>query len=100
MKKKRILLIASQDGSLIRFRGDFIKSLISNGFNVFTAAPEYTEQNLKILNAIGATPVEFNLQRTGLNPMKDFKSILELKSIMKLLLVSKGTSAPPFQQRG
>lgn len=83
MEKKRILLIASYDGSLIRFRGDFIKSLISNGFEVFAAAPSYTEEFSKQIKDIGATPIEFNLQRTGLNPLKDFKSILELKSIMK-----------------
>lgn len=83
MEKKRILLIASYAGSLIRFRGDFIKSLIHNGFDVFTAAPSFTENYREKIKAMGATPVEFNLQRTGLNPLKDFKSILELKSIMK-----------------
>ena len=83
MNKKRILLIASYDGSLIRFRGDFIKSLVSNGFEVFAAAPSITENYHEQIKALGATPIEFNLQRTGLNPLKDFKSILELKSIMK-----------------
>jgi len=83
MGKKRIILIASYAGSLIRFRGDFIKSLINNGFEVFTAAPSYTEQFLKQISDMGATPIEFNLQRTGLNPLNDFKSILELKSIIK-----------------
>ncbi|WP_458626678.1 glycosyltransferase family 4 protein [Winogradskyella sp. PC D3.3] len=83
MEKKRILLIASYAGSLIRFRGDFIKSLIANGFNVFTAAPEYTDEDIEIITAMGANPIEFNLQRTGLNPLKDLKSIKALKSIMK-----------------
>ncbi len=83
MDNKRVLLIASFAGSLIRFRGDFIKSLIKNGFEVFTAAPSYTEQYHKDISDMGATPIEFNLQRTGLNPIKDLKSILELKSIIK-----------------
>lgn len=83
MDKKKILLIASYSGSLIRFRGDFIKSLIKNNFHVYTAAPSYTEKYHQHINDLGATPIEFNLQRTGLNPLKDFKSILELKSIIK-----------------
>jgi glycosyltransferase involved in cell wall biosynthesis len=83
MNNKRVLLIASFAGSLIRFRGDFIKSLIADGFDVYTAAPEYTEDNLGILNGMGAKTLQFNLQRTGLNPLKDIKSILELKSIIK-----------------
>jgi len=83
MQKKRVLIIASFAGSLIRFRGDFIKSLVANGFEVFTASPSYTEEDLQLIKERGAHPIEFNLQRTGLNPFKDFKSILELKSIMK-----------------
>ncbi|MFC0605718.1 glycosyltransferase family 4 protein [Winogradskyella pulchriflava] len=83
MQKKRILLIASYDGSLIRFRGDFIKSLIANGFDVFAAAPSFTEKYSQQIKDMGATPIEFNLQRTGLNPYKDFKSIQELKSVIR-----------------
>lgn len=83
MEKKRILLIASFDGSLIRFRGDFIKSLVDYGFEVFAAAPSFAEKNSERIKELGATPVQFNLQRTGLNPIKDFKSIRELKSIIK-----------------
>ncbi len=83
MNKKRILIIASLAISLIRFRGDFIKSLLKNGFEVFTAAPSYTDQDRVNVTRMGATIFEFNLQRTGLNPIKDFKSILELKAIIK-----------------
>ena len=83
MEKKRILLIASYANSLIRFRGDFIKSLIKSDFEVFTAAPSYTDSDTEKISAMGANPIEFNLQRTGLNPFKDLKSIKELKSIIK-----------------
>lgn len=83
MEKKRILLIASFDASLIRFRGDFIKSLVDDGFEVFAAAPDFSDEFRNKIKDLGATPIEFQLQRTGLNPFKDFKSILELKSIMK-----------------
>ncbi|HTO15847.1 MAG TPA: hypothetical protein VLZ83_08750, partial [Edaphocola sp.] len=79
METKRILLIASYDGSLIEFRGDFIKNLINNGFDVYAAAPEFTEHYRKLIKDIGAVPIDFKLQRTGLNPLKDFKSIQELK---------------------
>ena len=78
MDKKRILLVASFDGSLIRFRGDFIKSLVDQGFEVFGAAPSFTETNSTQIKELGATPIQFNLQRTGLNPIKDYKSIQEL----------------------
>ena len=83
MRHKRILLLASLSNSLVRFRGDFIKRLIEEGFEVYTAAPSYTEINHKQIIDMGATPIEFNLQRTGLNPINDFKTIFELKSIIK-----------------
>lgn len=82
MDKKRILLVASASRSLIVFRGDYIKSLIDTGFEVFTAAPEYDSDTIEELKEIGATPITFNLQRTGLNPLKDLKSISELKKII------------------
>lgn len=81
--KKRILLVASYDGSLFEFRGDFIKHLIANNYEVFAAAPFFTEKYLQKIKHIGATPIEFNLQRTGLNPLKDFQTIYELKSIIE-----------------
>lgn len=83
MEKKRILLIASYDGSLIEFRGDFIKHLISHDFEVFAAAPNFSDKYHQKISNLGATPVEFRLQRTGINPLKDFQTIQELKSIIK-----------------
>lgn len=83
MQNKRILIVASYDGSLIEFRGDFINHLIAQDFEVFAASPNFTEKYQQQIIDIGATPIEFNLQRTGLNPLKDFQSIQELKSIIK-----------------
>ncbi|MBA6153578.1 glycosyltransferase family 4 protein [Gelidibacter maritimus] len=83
MQKKRILLVASYDGSLYEFRGDFIKHLIANNYEVFAAAPIFSEKYFKKIKEIGATPIEFKLQRTGLNPIKDLQTIYELKSIIK-----------------
>lgn len=83
MDKKRILLIASLSGSLINFRGDFIESLIKNGFQVFAAAPDHPDDTRAKLEALGATPLEFSLNRTGLNPIKDLQSINEIKRLIK-----------------
>lgn len=81
---KRILVLSSLANSLLNFRGDFIKSLIENGYEVYAAAPgfTFTKENHKGVKDIGAIPVKYNLQRTGLNPFKDFKTILELKKII------------------
>lgn len=79
----RILLIASKAESLINFRGDFILSLIENGYAVVSAAPDMSETVSQELKNMGAKPVSFFLQRTGQNPLKDIKSVKQLKKIIK-----------------
>lgn len=83
MNNKKILLVASLSSSLTHFRGDFMKSLVKNGFKVFAAAPNHPENIKVMLKELGATPLEFSLNRTGLNPIKDIKSIRELKVLIK-----------------
>lgn len=82
MPKSRILLVASLDMSLLNFRGDLIKHLIANGYEVVCAAPNFTQENTKKIEELGAHCEEFSLQRTGLNPLKDYGSIQELKQII------------------
>jgi len=83
MRKKRILIVSSLGNSLTNFRGDFIKSLVANGYEVYAGAPEFTPEKHKDIECLGAVPVTYNLQRTGLNPFVDFKTILELKRLIR-----------------
>lgn len=80
---KKIMVMGSHARSLIHFRGDFIKNLIDNGYEVYAAAPNMTDEIEEKLNELGAHPVKFYLQRTGLNPLKDLKSIKSLGKIIK-----------------
>ncbi|WP_192938294.1 MULTISPECIES: glycosyltransferase family 4 protein [Flagellimonas] len=80
---KKILIICSYANSLIHFRGDFIADLLKNGFMVYGAAPDMSQEIHSKLTEMGAIPLEYQLQRTGMNPFNDLKSILELKKIIK-----------------
>lgn len=80
---KRILLIASLYNSLYYFRGDFIKELIDNEYDVYTLAPNLHDKVNKQLTDLGAKTLEFDLSRTGINPLRDLKSIKQLKQIIK-----------------
>jgi len=82
MQKKRILLIASEAGSLVHFRGDLIKHLVKNKYEVYAAAPGIGKIVKQELIKLGVIPIVFSLQRTGLNPIKDLISIFQLKSII------------------
>jgi glycosyltransferase involved in cell wall biosynthesis len=81
--EKNVLIIASLANSLPHFRGDFISELGKQGYTVYAAAPDVSEKVSKYLSELGATYIPFDLDRTGLNPVKDFKSILQIKNIIK-----------------
>lgn len=84
MSKKRILIVGSTSTSLINFRGDFIKSLQDNGYEILTAAGHFSEETLiKLKKNFGVTPLTYRLQRTGLNPFEDLNTIKDLKKIIK-----------------
>lgn len=81
--RKKILVLCSAPYSLINFRRDLIKSMLANGYDVYTAAPNYENDITEILLEMGAKPIEYKLQRTGLNPLKDIATILQLRNIIK-----------------
>ncbi len=84
MSNPKILIISSLANSLINFRGDFINHLIREGFEVFCAAPEFENQKTEdILQNMGAKTLTYPLERSGLNPIKDVRSIRALKQIMR-----------------
>jgi glycosyltransferase involved in cell wall biosynthesis len=68
--------------SLINFRGDLISALIENNYEVLCAAPALRQTYIDKIEALGAKTVEFDLQRTGLDPFKDLDSIAQLKKII------------------
>lgn len=80
---KKILVVASIAHSLINFRGDFIKALIAEGYTVFTAAPRSSPKVHQKLLDLGVTPLYIKLQRTGLNPFKDVRTVFQLASVIR-----------------
>lgn len=75
----KIVLIGTTASMTIQFRQDFIKLLISQNWLVYTFVCEYSEEQLKELESLGAIPVTYQMSRGGLNPLADIRSMLELK---------------------
>jgi len=78
-----IIIISNISTSLINFRGDLIKRWLELGFEVYTFAPKYKDDHQEILTDWGAKTVKYNLNRSGLNPFKDFNSIIDFKNKLK-----------------
>ena len=80
----RFLIVASYPDSVVRFRGDLIRALVSSGMEVHVAAPGMKKAR-PILAASLGTKVKLHnvsMSRTGTNPVVDFFSLLSLLILM------------------
>lgn len=72
----KICIISHYADSLINFRGELIEGMVDKGYRVKAFAPEpgFKEQ----INNLGAEYETIPLDRTGMNPFVDFKTIVSL----------------------
>lgn len=77
-RRCRVVLIGHAAQATLNFRSPLIAELVAAGWSVEVLAPDWTEQQLKCLNALGATGVSYPLARTGLNPLQDLRSLWAL----------------------
>ncbi len=82
-KPKRVALVASHAPSLILFRRSLIEAIGGLGHEVLALAPDFSADLARELEAIGATPLEFPLSRTGLNPFSDLAALRALTRLFR-----------------
>lgn len=76
-----ILIIAGNARSLIANRGDLIQDLKSRGCSVAAAVP--SADYLSEVESLGIPIYRFDMGRTGMNPLSDFKTLLLLRKLIK-----------------
>lgn len=84
IKMQKFLLIASHPESLLNFRGPLLDALKASGLQVHVAAPDL-DADSKVraaLEAKGVTVHDIGLQRVGLNPLADLRSLTQLWRLM------------------
>lgn len=81
---KTLLIIAGFKKSLVNFRGDMIRDLISTGYTVHVAAPGLggTCETQQALVDLGAIPHDIYMDRNGNNPVRDFACLMSLVRLM------------------
>lgn len=77
----------SQNASpgIVIFRKDFIKYLVSNGHEVFVFAIDYTAESRSSVKDMGAVPLDYSLNKTGINPFQDIVDTWRLSRQLKRL---------------
>lgn len=70
---------------MLNFRGPLIRDLVAAGVHVNALAPDYNDELRQSIQALGANPVDFQLTRTGMNPVRDGMDTLRLASLLRRL---------------
>lgn len=80
-----LVIVMSHAVSLVIFRKNLIEELIAHGIKVFALAPDFNERSHEAVVAMGAYPIDFSMQRTGLNPLADLRTVVELTTLLRRL---------------
>jgi len=74
----KICIIGALPASLLRFRGELIKSFVSDGHQVVAMSSGASVDDALSIKLLGARYVDYAVQRNGLNPFSDFYTLLNL----------------------
>lgn len=80
-----IAIITSHAPSLTNFRAPLIGALQDRGVHVLVLAPNFDERTRAYMKALGATPVDCPMERTGMNPLRDAINTWRMASLLKQL---------------
>ncbi|WP_316246634.1 glycosyltransferase family 4 protein [Campylobacter concisus] len=74
----KIFIIGNLASTMINFRKEFIKMLVSSGHEVYCLASDYDKKSREKISSFGATPLGYTLNAKGLNPFKDAIATFDL----------------------
>lgn len=78
---KKFVLISPKNRTAYNFRGNLIKDIIAQGYEVVVTGPNCID--IDKIEALGAKFVEIPMNKNGVNPIADLKYILALKKLLK-----------------
>ena len=81
MKNKKVLIIANLDVGLYKFRKHLIQELLDQGNEVFISLPK--GELIADLQEMGCHFLETDLERRGMNPIKDLKLIFTYLGLIR-----------------
>ncbi len=77
----KILILANNSGGLYGFRKELMQELISRGYKVYASTP--FDDFIDELKELGIHLIKTEINRRGMNPIRDSKLILEYIKIIK-----------------
>lgn len=74
----KIVIISNFTDSVIRFRGSLLRLLVERGHAVHVLAPDFSGEQRRELTEMGVTLDTYRIERTGQNPLSDFRTLQDL----------------------
>lgn len=74
----KIVIIGTVASSFLGFRAGLIQALLAKNYTVYAFTSEYTEEELIEIETLGATPITYESNRGGTNPLADAKATYAL----------------------
>ena len=81
----KVIMVGTVASSFYGFRADLIRTLIKKGHQVYAFTADYTAEDLKKIEKLGATPITYTLNRGGLNPLADIVATYRLSKKIKTI---------------
>lgn len=78
---KKFILVSPKNRSAYNFRGDLIKDIQAQGYDVVVTGPD--KEGVDKIEALGVKFIEVPVNKNGLNPFADLVYCLKLYKIMK-----------------
>jgi len=80
----KVIVIGALPSSLINFRGELIKLFIANGHKVVAIANGASSEEIDKITTLGVKYIDYSVERSGLNPFSDLKTVLNFLKIFKV----------------
>ena len=77
---KSIVIIGNTASMMLNFRSDLMSQLVREGHEVFAFVSEFQETEIQKLRDLSVSVVTYSLNRAGINPFSDLKTLFELKN--------------------
>jgi len=78
-----VLVLGSFAESLITFRGAMMQAMVEAGHQVFACAPNAPKATRNALQKIGVVYQDIDIDRTGIKPLHDLRSIIRMVKVFK-----------------
>ncbi|MDM8553353.1 glycosyltransferase family 4 protein [Desulfococcaceae bacterium HSG7] len=79
----KILILDSYADAFLTFRKALIQEMLTKNHDVIACAPDASTELQNTLLSMGMQYQHVTIERTGLNPIKDIQSILNLRAVFK-----------------